>query len=76
VGRKLYILLSLLAVFLFSACGPQQSRSSLPPQVLLSNKADADQLPMSVSRIMLYAIGDSKLTKHLAIFAIISYTSL
>ncbi len=30
----------------------------------------------SVSRIMLYAIGDSKLTKHLAIFAIISYTSL
>ncbi len=33
-------------------------------------------LQQSVSRIMLYAIGDSKLTKHLAIFAIISYTSL
>ncbi len=47
-----------------------------PATFVQSVTAELAAQQASVSRIMLYAIGDSKLTKHLAIFAIISYTSL
>ena len=53
VGRKLSILLGLLTLVLFSACGPQQGSSSIPPQVLLSNKVDTDQLPTATPQIVI-----------------------
>jgi len=53
VGRKVYIALSLLAIVLFSACGSQQGRSSTPPSVLLSNKVNADQLPVATPQIVI-----------------------
>jgi len=53
VCRKLSILLGLLTVVLFSACGPQQGHSSVPPQVLLSDKVNADQLPTATPQIVI-----------------------
>ncbi len=53
MGRKLSILLGLLTLVLFSACGPQQGSSSIPPQVLLSNKLNADQLPTATPQIVI-----------------------
>lgn len=53
VGRKSYILLGLLTIVLLSACGPQQGRSSVPPPALLSNKINADQLPIATPHIVI-----------------------
>jgi len=53
VGRKLYILLGLLTVIVLSACGPQQSRSSLPPQTLLANKVSTDNPPTATPQIVI-----------------------
>lgn len=53
MGRKISILLGLLTIVLLSACGPQQGNSSTPPQVLLSNKIDADQLPTATPQIVI-----------------------
>ncbi|GAC1615021.1 MAG: hypothetical protein NVS4B11_01340 [Ktedonobacteraceae bacterium] len=53
MGRKLYIFLGLLTIVLLSACGSQQGRSSLPPQVLLANKVNADQLPTVTPQIVI-----------------------
>ncbi|GAC1433151.1 MAG: hypothetical protein PVS3B3_22750 [Ktedonobacteraceae bacterium] len=53
MGRKLYLVFGLLTIVLLSACGSQQGRSSMPPQVLLSNKVNADQLPTATPQIVI-----------------------
>ncbi len=53
MGRKVSILLGLLTIVLLSACGPQQGHSSIPPQVLLANKVNADQLPTATPQIVI-----------------------
>ncbi len=50
--KKIFILSGLLFVILLSACG-SQGRSSLPPQVLLSNKVNAGQLPTAIPQIVI-----------------------
>jgi len=52
VGRKLFVLFGLLTIVLLSACGSQGS-SSLPPQTLLSNKVNVDQLPTATPQIVI-----------------------
>ena len=53
MGRKISIVLGLLTIVLLSACGYQQGHTSVPPQVLLSNKIDADQLPTATAQIVI-----------------------
>ncbi|HCI81557.1 MAG TPA: hypothetical protein DHW02_17925 [Ktedonobacter sp.] len=51
MGRKRLIFVGLLFIMLLSACGAYQASNKTPPQALVSNKLNIDQLPTATVNI-------------------------
>ena len=51
MGRKTLIFVGLVLIILLSACGAYQAKNTTPPQALISNKLNVDQLPTATANI-------------------------